>query len=118
MRDEGENKMITEGKVTLPNGQTIEANQYGSRTSGSDRYPIVILGWSASGKTLFCQEAKAIRCDGNGQSEDQAWIMCPNPKGEKFKATWRNREETFRKVGRRGGFVDTDGFDCYCDPSF
>ena len=110
--------MIKEGKIKLPNGQTIEANAHGLRASGSDRYPIVILGWSASGKTLFCQAAKARRTDSAGQSEEQYWIMHADPKGETFKATWRSEEQAFRKVGRRGGFVHTNGFDRYSDPSF
>ena len=110
--------MITEGTITLPNGQTIHANSHGSYTVGSDVYPMVILGWTKSGKTIFCQEAKSRRCDGNGYGEDQAWMVWENPNGRRFKATWRSKEKEFRRSYNKYGFVYTDKFRCYRDPSF
>ena len=110
--------MLTEGTIRLPNGQAIHANWHGSYTCGTDLYPMVILGWSKSGKTIFCQEAKFRRCDSSGYGEDQAWMIWVNPNGRKFKATWRSKEKQFRKSYHEYGFVYTDGFSCHRDPSF
>jgi len=113
--------MVSEGSVTLPNGDTIEAGQGGSYCIGSDRYPVTIVGWTKSGKTIFYQAAKRARNDNNGAfSEAQSYLFWSNPKAPVQKATWRTtRHGSFYRESReRTGFIHTSGYDAHFDPSF
>ena len=110
--------MLREGTVTLPNGQTIEAGQGGCYSIGSDRYPVTIIGWTKSGKTIYYQYADAKRTDNNGMSESQSYEFTPNPNGRVGVATWRRRTNSFQPKGGRSGYLSTTGYAKYRDPSF
>ncbi|MBB77362.1 MAG: hypothetical protein CMJ75_22890 [Planctomycetaceae bacterium] len=108
----------SEDCILLPNGQKIQRLQGGCYSIGSDRYPINIIDWSASGKTLYYQRAKSKRVDCNGQSECQEYIFAPDHYSRIQVATWRSRDQCYRERGSRWGSIWVDGYDCYRDPSF
>jgi len=110
--------MLTEGTITLPNGQTIEVGQGGSYGIGSDRYPVTIIGWTKSGKTIWYQTATGKRTDNNGMSECQSYEFTPNPNGRVSVGTWRRRVNSFQPKGDNCGYIGTNGYDQYRDPSF
>ena len=113
--------MITTGSITLPNGETIKAGQGGSYGIGSDCYPITIIGWSKSGKTLYFQDATARATKDSDYYGDQTYLFIPNPEAEIQKATWRTGRRTggaFRPKGSNHGYVDTSGYRKRLDPCF
>ena len=111
--------MKTKGAITLPDGRTIIAGQGGTYTIGSDCYPITIVGWSKSGKTLFYQEATARPTRGSDFYGIQSCLYTPNTDAEIKKATWRRSNGgCFKPAGRPCGFVDAGGYSKRIDPSF
>ena len=113
--------METKGSITLPNGQTIGAGQGGCLGIGSDRYPVTIVGWTKSGKTIYYQGANSRRVDDNGLSEDQSHTFSPDPGAEVETATWRTGARhggEFVPKGRQHGYISTRGHVAHRDPSF
>ena len=115
---EGGQEMKTKGTITLPDGRTISAGQGGTYSIGADCYPITIVGWSQSGKTLFYQRATARPTRGSDLYGQQSYLYTLNPDAETEKATWRRSRGCFKPAGRTCGFVHADGYSKHTDPSF
>jgi hypothetical protein len=94
--------MTNTGNITLPNGDTISAGQGGSYTVGSDTYPVTIVGWSKSGKTLYYRRAKRVT-----RGSD---VFTPRLDKPVQTATWRARDEVFRPKGCGWSSIHTDGY--------
>ena len=86
-------RMLTEGEITLPNGQTIVAGQGGSDSIGSDIYPITIIGWNKSGKMLYYRSAKLYPTANNPSYQHEGETKClfvDDTDAEIKVATWRH----------------------------
>ena len=117
----GAENMITSGKITLPNGDTITAGQGGSYGIGCDLYPITIVGWTKSGKTIYYQKARARTTRNSDYYSDQRYLITTNPDAPIKAATWRKKVDGFKPKGsfsHHGGFIYTDGYAKHLDPSF
>jgi len=92
-------KMISEGEITLPNGQTIVAGQGGSYTIGSDTYPVTIIGWNKSGKMLYYRAAKHYATSNNPPYQTDQETNClfvDDAEAEIKIATWRKPRLTYK----------------------
>ena len=67
----------------------------------TDRYPAYVVRVSATGKTIWLQEASAERTDSNGMSECQTYSYSPDPKGQIYRATLR-KDGRYHRSGRKG----------------
>ena len=113
--------MITTGSITLPNGETVEAGQGGSYSIGSDSYPITIIGWSKSGKTLYYQDAIARATQNSDFYGTQRHLFVADPSAPVETATWRTGRRTggaFRPKGSNHGYIGTKGYHKRLDPGF
>ena len=118
--------MIVDGTITLQNGETIQHGQGGRYYSGSDVYPVTIVGWSKSGKTIFYRSAKAIPtkdCDYYGE---QSYLYVDLPEAPIKAATWRSSKRyrnyknggAYVPKGSSFGSIGTNGYLKSLDPSF
>ena len=97
--------MITTGTIFLPDGQTISAGQGGAFRIGGEAYPVTIIGWTESGKTIFYRHALTSR---NAQGERE---FRDDGRREILRATWRAADRCFRRTGtRKHGAVTTDSY--------
>ena len=113
--------MITNGTITLPNGNTISAGQGGSYGIGSDTYPVTIIGWTKSGKTLYYQDAIARATNDSDYYGTQRYLFIADPSAKVRTATWRTGRRTggaFRPKGSKCGYIGTNGYYKRMDPSF
>jgi Tol biopolymer transport system component len=113
--------MITTGSITLPSGETIRAGQGGSYGIGSDSYPVTIVGWSKSGKTIYYQAAIARATSNSDYYGAQRYLFVADPSAPIQAATWRTGRRTagaFRPKGSKHGYVSTNGYYKRTDPSF
>jgi len=65
----------------------------------SDRTPCTIIKLSPSGKAIWIQEDRSLRCDENGVSEDQDYLHLRDEDGLTYKATLR-KDGSYRLVGQ------------------
>ena len=116
--------MIQGGDIALPSGQVITSGQGGYYSVGSDVYPVTIIGWSKSGKTLYYQAALAQPTETHEHFGRQDYTFEPDPNAGIQIATWRRPG---RVGGRNGRFVPqgattttigTTGYHKRIDPSF
>ena len=120
--------MISIGTVTLPNGCTISSGQGGTYSIGTDTYPITIVGWSKSGKTIFYRSARSVATkDSNfyGVRGEQCHQFIEDPNAIIEVATWRRpgtkqqgNTGCFRPKGSTYSRIETDGYGAYRDPHF
>ena len=110
--------MNTTGTITLPNGTTVMVGQGGCYCIGSDRYPITVVGWSASGKTLYYRRARAHATKASNPFGMQSYVFTENPDAPVRTATWRRKDKRFRPKGSKWASIHTNGYDAYTDPSF
>jgi hypothetical protein len=113
--------MISTGTITLPNGSTISAGQGGSYGIGSDSYPVTIIGWTKSGKTLYYRSAIARATKDSDYYGTQTYLFIADPSAPVKTATWRTGRRTggaFRPKGSTNGYVSTNGYRKRMDPSF
>ena len=116
--NKGTKNMISSGTITLPNDQTVSAGQGGSYHIGSDTYPVTIVGWSKSGKTVFYQAAVARPTKDSDFYGTQSHLFVADPSAPVKKATWRKGDESFRPKGSKHGSIGTSGYRSYLDPGF
>jgi hypothetical protein len=117
----GRQPMITNGSIALPSGQTISAGHGAHYGIGADRYPVTIIGWTASGKTIYYQAAKAHPTADSDHYGEQRSLFTPDPDAPIKAATWRSskhREGGFCPKGEACGYVSTNGYASHRDPSF
>ena len=111
--------METEGEITLPNGDTIRTGQGGGYHVGSDSYPVTIIGWSKSGKTLYYQHASARHTEDSEYYGTQRYVFTADTTGPIWVATWRRGGAGgFKRKGSRYISISTRGYRKYRDPSF
>ena len=108
--------MFLTGKIKLPNGKELSTPSGGTYQVGSDTYPVTIVGFSRSGKTVFYRRANYRMAPGHDYL-DQEYIYEDHPKAEIKKATWRRRGG-FKPVGCQTTYIRTNGYGCYRDPHF
>ena len=108
--------MITEGSIKLPNGDTVSAGHGGYYAICGDRYPVTIVGWSKSGKTIYYQDAKKIPTKDCMLRGKQTYLYQPNPEAKLKKATWRRNENCFVPSGKTTGGVFTSGYKGFLNP--
>lgn len=109
---------MTTDTITLPNGDTITKGQGGSYTIGSDIYPVTIVGWSPSGRTIYYRRAHAHATGASDYYGEQAYLFTDNAEAPTQAATWRRAASAFRPKGDKCGTVKTDGYDAYTDSAF
>jgi hypothetical protein len=126
--------MRSVGTIALPWGPVIEAGFGAAYHIGSDTYPITIVGWSTSGKTLYYQRAKAHPTKGSDFYGDQTYLYSVNPSALLEVATYRTGKQdsgsyydrrsdkrveyagTYRPKGSKTGYLSFRGYGCRLDP--
>ena len=116
-RSDHTDRVIHTGSITLPNGQTVRDGQGAAYHIGSDSYPRTIIGWTASGKTIFVQAANSHSVStGNNNREDQRHLFTANPAGKIETVKWTTRRgDSYFSTGRCG-YVSTSGYASYPAP--
>lgn len=66
----------------------------------SDRHPITLTGFSASGKVLYFRHDDAVREDNNGMSDEQTYIITQDPEAPICKA-YRRKDGNYYHGGTR-----------------
>lgn len=74
--------MLNNSQISVANKSNI-IGLGATYSVGSDRYPYTIVDVLSNNK-IVVQADHAVRTDSNGFSEDQTWVMTPNPEARKI----------------------------------